>query len=443
MSLDNETVSIYSGGLTGGSSYTIIPNSYKIYVIPSTGVTAAFDIILPKLYDNSIDISSFRILNYSSFDIKLKYIANATDDAAGGPTGGTGTLTIFTTVKSKSSIIVDGINQAYNILDISSYIGIDSSGGGPYLPLSGGTINGNLTVSAKAAGSNYGPTMIIDGSSIRSHGKISLNGTVVSDTLSDPITDLDIYQSANLDLSSSTKTAGIRIYGFGAGPIGGTSYILGVNRTGGLTLFKTTGTTTDIVCTFDTDGIEFTTQPTLYYRLVNKNYVDTRYIVPLITIVPDLAANSSKNWTISATSELSNGWLAYNAFSSGASEWAVNRTVGSVASITVSSSVRFILGAFGIASRSSSPGSNNLPSSWTISGSNSSTGPFTTLYTGTSIITNLFEVLFVNFRSFADDTNSYEPASFRYFRYSGLAGGTGDWGMSKFELYAAVPISSK
>ena len=88
MSLDNETVNIYSGGLTGGSSYTIIPNSYKIYVIPSTGVTAVFDIILPKMYDNSIDISSFRILNYSSFNIKLKYIANATDAA-------NGTLTIF------------------------------------------------------------------------------------------------------------------------------------------------------------------------------------------------------------------------------------------------------------------------------------------------------------------------------------------------------------
>ena len=47
MSLDNETVNIYSGGLTGGSSYTIIPNSYKIYVIPSTGITAVFDIIIP------------------------------------------------------------------------------------------------------------------------------------------------------------------------------------------------------------------------------------------------------------------------------------------------------------------------------------------------------------------------------------------------------------
>ena len=299
MSLDNETVSIYSGGLTGGSSYTIIPNSYKIYVIPSTGVTAAFDIILPKLYDNSIDISSFRILNYSSFDIKLKYIANATDATAE-------VSTIFTTVKSKSSIIVDGINQAYNILDSSN---IDSSGGGPYLPLSGGTINGNLTVSAKATGSNYGPTMIIDGSSIRSHGKVSLNGTVVSDTLSDPITDLDIYQSANLDLSSSTKTAGIRLYALGAGPIGGTSYILGINRAGGLTLFKTTGTTTDIVCTFDTEGIELTTTPTLINHLVNKIYVDTRYVVPLITIVPNLTANSGKNWGIIASSELNSSWL--------------------------------------------------------------------------------------------------------------------------------------
>ena len=57
---------------------------------------------------------------------------------------------------------------------------------GSYLPLTGGTINGNLTVSAKATGTNYGPTMIIDGSSIRSLGKVSLNGTVVSAMLSEP-----------------------------------------------------------------------------------------------------------------------------------------------------------------------------------------------------------------------------------------------------------------
>ena len=435
MSLDNETVSIYSGGLTGGSSYTIIPNSYKNYVIPSTGVTAVFDIILPKLYDNSVDISSFRILNYSSFDKKLKYIANATDAA-------NGTLTIFTTVKSKSSIIVDGINQAHNILDSSN---IDSSGGGPYLPLSDGTINGNLTVSAKAAGSNYGPTMIIDGSSIRSHGKISINGTVVSAMLSDPVSDLDIYQSENLSLSSSAKTAGIRLYALGAGPIAGTSYFLGINRSGGLTLFKTTGTTVDILATFDTDGgIDTILQKTPTPsggggQIANKTYVDTRYVIPLISVVPDLISNSSKNWTVSATSELSNGWLAYNAFSSGGSEWAVNGTaVGSVASITVGTAIPFVLGGFGIASRSSSPGSNNLPTSWTISGATSSSGPFTTLYTGAATITSTFSYFEVDFRAIS---SGGAPSLFKYFKYSGLAGGVGDWGMAKFELYAATPIS--
>ena len=430
MSLDNETVSIYSGGLTGGSSYTIIPNSYKIYVILSTGVTAAFDIILPKLYDNSVDISSFRILNYSSFNIKLKYIANATDSA-------NGTLTIFATVKSKSSIIVDGINQAYNILDSSS---IDSSGGGPYLPLSGGTIDGNLTASAKAAGTNYGPTMIIDGSSIRSHGKVTLNSTFVTETLSPPVCDLDIYQSSNIDLSPNAKTAGIRLYGLGAGPIAGTSFILGVNRVGGLTIFKTTGTTVDIICTFDTEGIDIR-RPILDdegVQLANKTYVDTRYIISPISIVSNLVANiNNKTWTVSATSELSSGFAAFNAFNGTESEWAVKgATVGSIASITITSSAsQFVLGAFGIASRVT--GTNTFPSSWTISGSNSSSGSFTTIYTGTSTITSTFTYFEVDFRAVMSGGS---PASFKYFKFSGLSGGTGDWGMSKFELYAAVPI---
>ena len=341
-------------------------------------------------------------------------------------------------------MVVDGINQTYNILNSSS---TDSSGGGnTYLPLSGGTINGNLTVSAKAAGINYGPTMIIDGSSIRSHGKVSLNGTVVSAMLSEPICDLDLYQSANLNTGTAGKTAGIRLYGLGAGPVAGNSYILGIDTDGGLSIFKTTGTTTNIVVTIDPDAGVYTRvqrTPTSVEgggQIANKTYVDTRYVVIPSSIIPNITSNSgNKTWAVTATSELSSGWAAFNAFNDAAGEWAVNgATAGSIASITIASSRYFILGGFGIGGRIST-NSNSLPTSWTISASISSNGPFTTLYTGTSTIASLFEIIYIDFRSIVNSSGN--PASFRYFRYSGLAGGVGDWGMSKLELYAAVPVS--
>ena len=238
------------------------------------------------------------------------------------------------------------------------------------------------------------------------------------------------------------KTAGIRLFALGAGPVAGTSYILGVNRAGGLSLFKNTNEYVDLICSFDENGIDLNITPTSNEHVVNKRYIDTRYVVPLISIVPYLTSNSgNKTWAVSASSELNSNWGAYNAFNGTGSEWAINGSspfIGSGASITVASTYSFVLGGFGIAGRIST-NSNSLPSSWTIGGANNTIGPYTTLYTGTSTITVLFEIIYIDFRSITDSIGN--PSSFKYFRYQGISGGTGDWGMAKFELYPAVPIS--
>ena len=73
MSLSNEVVNIYS-------DYVIQPNTFTTYIIPSTGVTSAINITLPKIYDNTLEVASFRITNNSTYNAIIKYIANAVDD---------------------------------------------------------------------------------------------------------------------------------------------------------------------------------------------------------------------------------------------------------------------------------------------------------------------------------------------------------------------------
>ena len=110
---------------------------------------------------------------------------------------------------------------------------------------------------------------------------------------------------------------------------------------------------------------------------------------------------------------------------------------GSIASFTITAAFSFILGGFGISSRASQPNGNNMPVSWTISGATNSAGPFTTLYTGTTRPGPAFTVYNIDFRSYV---TGGIPSSFSIFKYSGTGGGTGDWGINKFELFAATLV---
>ena len=65
MSLSNKVVNIYS-------DYVIQPNTFTTYIIPSTGVTRAINIILPKIYDNTLEVASFRITNNSTYNAVIK-----------------------------------------------------------------------------------------------------------------------------------------------------------------------------------------------------------------------------------------------------------------------------------------------------------------------------------------------------------------------------------
>ena len=60
MSLSNKVVNIYS-------DYTIQPNTFTTYIIPSTGITRVLNIILPKIYNNTLEVASFRITNNSTY----------------------------------------------------------------------------------------------------------------------------------------------------------------------------------------------------------------------------------------------------------------------------------------------------------------------------------------------------------------------------------------
>ena len=217
MSLSNKVVNIYP-------DYVIQPNTFTTYIIPSTGVTRAINITLPKIYNNTLEVASFRITNNSTYNAVIKYIANAVDDAAG-------TLTTLVTIAggSKAHVTIDDICQKYEISDSSG--SIDSSG--IYLPLTGGTLTGTL---------NVGSNIIANVDGKLSAGKTYISG-VSGGLPSTAISDLDMAQSAYLDTTTATKTAGITLYGSGSSAGFGTSYVLGIDTTGGLTLFKSNGTT--------------------------------------------------------------------------------------------------------------------------------------------------------------------------------------------------------
>ena len=189
MSLSNKVVNIYS-------DYVIQPNTFTSYIIPSTGVTGAITITLPKIYNNTLEVASFRITNNSTYNAIIKYIANAVDDAAG-------TLTTLVTITggSKAHVTIDDIYQSYVISDSSG--SIDNNG--IYLPLTGGTLTGSL---------NVGSTIIANVNGALSASKTYITG-VAGGLPSTAVSDLDIAQSSNLDATTTTtKTAGITLYGY-------------------------------------------------------------------------------------------------------------------------------------------------------------------------------------------------------------------------------------
>ena len=417
MSLSNEVVNIYS-------DYTILPNTFTTYIIPSTGINSVINITLPKIYNNTLQVESFRITNNSTYNVIIKYIANADDDT-------TGTLTTLVTITggSKAHVTIDDYYQKYEVSDSS----IDSSG--VYLPLTGGTLTGNLNVGSIITANINGKL---------SAGKTYITG-ISGGLPSTAISDLDIAQSSNLDMTTTTKTAGITLYGAGSSAGFGTIYTLGIDITGGFTLYKANGTVVSRVATFDaSSGITSINQTTPTAnggggQIANKTYVDNRYTISPITIVPIFSTYINKHWSISATSEYSSSFAVYNILNNGTGEWAVNgASAGSIASFTIYAPSSFYLGGFGISSRASqSSGINNMPIQWTISATTGS-APFTTLYTGTSRPSPTFTVVNIDFKSFVVGGNI---SSFNTFKYSGTAGGGGDWGITKFELYAATPVS--
>ena len=417
MSLSNKVVNIYS-------DYVIQPNTFTTYIIPSTGVTGAINITLPKIYNNTLEVASFRITNNSTYNAIIKYIANADDDSAG-------TLTTLVTIAggSKAHVTIDDSYQKYEISDSSG--SIDSNG--VYLPLTGGTLTGTL---------NIGSNIIANVNGNLSAGKTYISG-VSGGLPSTAISDLDIAQSANLDTTTATKTAGITLYGYGSSAGFGTSYILGIDTTGGLTLFKSNGTTVSRVATFDaSSGITSINQQTPTGtggggQIANKTYVDTRYIVPPLYIVPNMQANTYKQWTISSTSSYNGDHSPYCAFSNATpgsntmGGWATSGT-DLTGSITISAPFRFILGGFSILARDT-----GFPSSWSISASNiSATDTFLVLYTGNVKIgvTNYVSVT-LDFKNIINGL-----VTFKYFRFTAISGATGPWGMKAFELYPATAV---
>ena len=214
---------------------------------------------------------------------------------------------------SKAHVDIDEVYQLHVVTDSSG--SIDSSG--VYLPITGGTLTGSL---------NVGPNIIANVNGTLSVGKTYLSG-VVGGLPSIAVSDLDIAQSSNLDLTTTTKTAGITLYGAGSSAGFGTIYNLGIDITGGLTIFKANGTVVSRVATFDAaTGITSINQqtPTLTGgggQIANKTYVDNRYMVSPITIVPIFSTYINKHWLISATSEYSSAFAIYNILNNGATEW--------------------------------------------------------------------------------------------------------------------------
>ena len=179
MSLSNKVVNIYS-------DYIIQPNTFYSYIIPA-GATAAgagsnntIDIILPKIYNNSLEVASFRITNNSTYNAVIKYIANDTDNAAANLSISNGdgifisNITILVTITGGKNayVVIDNVNQSYVIIDFSA--ALDNSNTGIYLPLTGGTLTGSLTVNAAL---NVGSNILANNSTGQlSSGKMYING---------------------------------------------------------------------------------------------------------------------------------------------------------------------------------------------------------------------------------------------------------------------------
>ena len=281
MSLTSKVVNIYS-------DYTIQPNTFSIYIIPPVGIPGGFNIFLPKIYNTSLELASFRITNYSTYNITMKYIANADDNTAGTFT----TLTILSG-GSKSSVTIDNINQTYSISDSSNTI--DNSA--TYLPLTGGTIVGNLSVNSGTK------SFIIDTNGSKFNGKVGINAPGGAAPYA--TSDLDVYQSNNSDMSALTtpKTNGLRLYANGATSSSGIFYQLGVDSNGYLSLFKTDTGVTTLTCTFTPNGITGINQQlpattvsnggSVAGQLAGKGYVDNSILGRFDTLIGSEAQSTN------------------------------------------------------------------------------------------------------------------------------------------------------
>ena len=292
MSLTNKEVNIYS-------EYIVQPNTFSTFIIPPVGVPGGFSITLPKIYNNTLEVASFRITNYSTYNVTIKYIANKADDAS---VGGTGTLTTLTILSggSKSSVTIDDVNQVYNVSDSSN--SIDNSA--TYLPLTGGTIVGNLTVTPVGGTKSFA----IDTVGSEFNGKLTLNSP--GGAAPNAASDMDIYQSNNSDMTALIvpKTNGIRLYASGASTTSGIFYQLGVDSNGYLSLFKTNTGVTNLVCTFTPNGITGINQqlPSSIGsagQLVGKGYVDNRFNT---LIGSEINSTNTGKHTITLTAPLGN-----------------------------------------------------------------------------------------------------------------------------------------
>ena len=172
-------------------------------------------------------------------------------------------------------------------------------------------------------------------------------------------------------------------------------------------------------------------------QLANKTYVDTRYIVPPINMVPNMGGNIFKQWTISSSSIYNADCQPYCAFSNATpgsntlGGWVTSNT-DLTGSITISAPFPFILGGFSILARDA-----GFPSSWNISVSNvSATNPFILLYTGNVKvgITNYHTVTL----DFKNITNGL--TAFKYFKFSAVSGASAAWGIKAFESYPATAV---
>ena len=172
-------------------------------------------------------------------------------------------------------------------------------------------------------------------------------------------------------------------------------------------------------------------------QIANKDYVDTRYIVPPINIVPNMGSNTFKQWTISSTSSYNGDHAAYCAFSSatpGSNAMGGWASSGSDlnGSITISAPFPFILGGFSILARDT-----GFPSTWIITVSNTTVNdPFILLYQGsTRPSTTAFYTVNLDIKNITNGLTA-----FKHFRLTASSGASGPWGIKAFELYPASQV---